>query len=90
MLGSTQLSGGTYILNKWAVYFIVCKIMEYNDSTDAYAFKTYAILLKLEIVTLTNQIKSLTDENKTLKHSLACNMYDTIEKTYEKNDAIIN
>ena len=75
------------------ILFYCFEIMECIDTEDAYAFKTYTILLKLEIITLTNQIKSLTLENKTLKHFLARDVYDaidTIDKNEEKNDDTIN
>jgi hypothetical protein len=55
------------------------------DTEDAYAFQADAVLLKLEIIALTNQIKSLTFENTTLKHSLACDVYDTVYDTIDQN-----
>ena len=48
------------------------------DSDDAYAFQADTVLLKLEIIALTNQIKSLTIENTTLKHSIAYVTFDPI------------
>ena len=52
------------------------------DTEDAYAFQADAVLLKLEIITLTNRIKSLTFENTTLKHSFA---YSITEEKYVDN-----